>query len=1322
MNTNSTKDPLSGGNAGKALDSQNISFPQFAATLVTGIVAFASFFALFYVLRQKLRRIYEPTTYLVPERQRFVPPPAGWVRWIAPVFLTRRRQFIEKCGLDAYFFIRFIYVLLKIFFPLACVLLPILLPLNATGPVNTDTMGLDLFGWANIGANKTNRLVAHLVMALVVIIWVCFVSYTELKNYIQERQKWMTSPSHRIRASATTVLVTNIPDKWCTVDSLDALFDAFPGGLRNIWINRDFGDLLDKKNKREEIALRLEGAETALIRKCKVRANKMRKREEKEAGMKRSKMERQEQENLEQKQAEQMAGEVGESANNPHEAHTLDEQLHEAMDGPSSQQANGQGAKKPIQLVGQGLSAVGQGFNQIGHGIGRGFGALGQNIDRFGHSTAEGMSKSFNHARRDVDHAFDSPVGYNPDIDGADDGPVNDIHIRQSYHPPPLSSDAGALGPSKDHLHRGPEPEPDQQSDMTPRTKDYLHRGPAVRRTSQNYRTPTMQGSSPNASREASRTRDPSSRAPTGLRRVASTRSQRSDAKHKLTNKHLNPLRIFRKNSEFPSPEPFAKEDDEYPLSGPSPNPASPNTVSPSTPYGSRKNSIEKLPKPERTDDSKESQEQVEKIKRDRHAAKKPPIIDWEEYNRQLEKERATAVWTRFIKPEERETMRLSLFPRSTWWWKIWPTWWFSFGKKVDVIIYCRLQLLELNKEIDEDEKNLDKYPLMNSAFIQFNHQVAAHMACQSITHHRPYNMGPRILEIDPKDVKWDNLSRRWWDRYLRYTAVVAICLGITLLWAFPMAFVGSLSSLDDLGASYDWLKWLQGLPSWFKGFLQGALPPGLQAIFLMLLPVVFRLLVDFSGVPTGVEQELVIQNLYFVFIFIQVFLVVSISSSLMKVLEQLWNSPLELPSILAYNLPKASNYFFSYILLQALYSGSQQLAQMVALAEWFVLSRFMDNTARDKFNRQRKIPSQQWGTFFPVYTNFACIGLIYSVIAPLILVFCIIMAAIVWIVWRYQMFYVMRWSTDSGGLFFPRAINQLFTGLYVMELCLVGLFFIVKNEKKELVCIPHAIVMIFTIPLTFIYQLMLNKAFSPLFKFVPITMEDEAQERQEEFERNLAARYEENNPTVDDDNNTMSTSSPSSVEKHSSIELKKMERAGRRLTGINKPVASPNPNPMATPQLHQHHHGRSPNPSGGADPRLNAAATDPELAGPHNGGYLFQGYHDELEDLTPEERDVLVRRAFEHQALRMTQPCIWIPRDEYGVSNDEISRTADLSSTPSAVVTPRFGATGRGEEAAEQRHGIWITNEFTALDPKARVMFRKPPPDFDSAQEFLQL
>ena len=107
-------------------------------------------------------------------------------------------------------------------------------------------------------------------------------------------------------------------------------------------------------------------------------------------------------------------------------------------------------------------------------------------------------------------------------------------------------------------------------------------------------------------------------------------------------------------------------------------------------------------------------------------------------------------------------------------------------------------------------------------------------------------------------------------------------------------------------------------------------------------------------------------------------------------------------------------------------------------------------------------------------------------------------------------------------------------------------------------------------------------------------------------------------------------------------------------------------------------------------------------------GDALFSGFADELQDLTPDERDVLVRYAFQHSALRAKRPVVWIPRDRLGVSDDEIRRAKKMST----VSVPKEGDEKGG---TEEKTNIWMSNEGTALDGKGKVVFRRSPPDFSN-------
>lgn len=310
------------------------------------------------------------------------------------------------------------------------------------------------------------------------------------------------------------------------------------------------------------------------------------------------------------------------------------------------------------------------------------------------------------------------------------------------------------------------------------------------------------------------------------------------------------------------------------------------------------------------------------------------------------------------------------------------------------------------------------------------------------------------------------------------------------------------------------------------------------------------------------------------------------------------------------------------------------------------------------------------------------------------------------------------KFRFDTGGLLFPTAINQLFTGLYFLELCLIGLFFLVKDVQPDgkpsnnTPCKVQGILMIVVLILTAIYQWLLNMAFGPLLRYLPITLEDEAVMRDDEFARAQEKRWnlEENDESGNNINGVLEHRERSSLtgdRETGDIEMQNIEASNERgrldpknLASVvpdlvtklipvkpswadrsrNKNVNSPGtPAHMASPR-HRHHHRAQRKSSDVEAQRSGTNAV---------GEALFSGINDEIEDLTPDERDQLVQRAFQHEALRARRPVIWIPRDDLGVSDDEVMRSEEFS-----------------------KH-IWISNEYTGLDGKGRVIYRKSPPDF---------
>ena len=1192
---------------------------------------------------------------------------------------------------------------------MALVVLPVLIPLNyvngrgpqfATGRFKSNTYtnvtGLDQLAWGDVPPDKNNRYWAHLVLAVGVVIYTCFVFFDELRGYVRLRQAYLTSPQHRLRASATTVLVTAIPAKWCTFEALDGLYDVFPGGIRNIWINRNFDELNDKVKRRNKLARSLESAETSLIKKAKKSHLEKLRAEAKKASGKKSKGAALEKLKASEEQGVAMAQADGISSGDPHQVrHTIDEALAESSTRKQSQDR--ENPVVPIHVLGPGMEAVGHGIGNLGKTLFGGF-------------------KTFS---TDFDERLNATGGFVPPT------PEPVAPRRQTY--------ADKVNPGLDGT-RSWLPSPDSEY-------PYKERDPSGER---NHQKSSSERSNVSTLGESISQDGPAyspsrlSRDGEGLGIEGLPIGERANRDSGNTDILRNPERLGvadkPRKSRFnfwnrevnvpygiPSPTPHGQDEDEFPLSRPSPM----------TPGCNQQATVNGPGSYPGVEDANNHAKGFRKKSPKNQVSEKNAVDYPVAFNEDYDTDGGEPVWKRYLKEKDRQSMRLPIFG---WQWMISLP---LLGQKVDTINYCRKEVARLNAEIEQDQRNLESFPLMNSAFVQFNHQVAAHMACQAVSHHIPNQMAPRVVEISPDDVIWDNMSMRWWESYVRPAVVIVIIVGLVVGWAFPVSFTAVLSQIKTLTGTVTWLHWLAPAPKEVFSIIQGVLPQVILALLLILLPIILRFLAKVQGNYTGMAVELSVQKYYFAFLFVQVFLVISISSGITTIISQITHDPQSVPAILAQNLPKASNYFFSYLLLQALSVSAGALVQIMGLIEWFVLAPLLDNTARQKWRRQTNLPNMQWGTFFPVYTNLACIGesmrkslscsqwkltfsgLVYSIISPLIMLFNIITFSLFWLVYRYNTLYVTKFRFDTGGLLYPTAINQLFTGLYLMELCLIGLFFLVKDAARDgtaygTPCKVQGIIMIAVLILTFLYQWFLNSAFGPLLRYLPITLEDEAVMRDEEFARAQEKKWklDVDEREGDDINNALRNDERLSVDENraaESIEMQNIEVANERARldprnlGLRVPESMGNRIPAKASSWADHSWKKTP-----YSPKQNGQVLSPrqhhrqrhhvrkspdaeaQRSGTNAiGEALFAGINDEIEDLTPDERDKLVQRAFQHEALRARRPVIWIPRDDLGVSDDEIHRTQKLT-----------------------KH-IWISNEFTGLDSNGRVVYRRSPPDF---------
>jgi hypothetical protein len=201
-----------------------------------------------------------------------------------------------------------------------------------------------------------------------------------------------------------------------------------------------------------------------------------------------------------------------------------------------------------------------------------------------------------------------------------------------------------------------------------------------------------------------------------------------------------------------------------------------------------------------------------------------------------------------------------------------------------------------------------------------------------------------------------------------------------------------------------------------------------------------FIVVAKLAGAVTISQVEQQTQKWYFAFQVIQVFLITTFTSAAAAVASQIVSDPESAVSLLSKNLPKASNFYISYFILFGLAISSKYLFNLMGLVGVFILSKFA-KTPRKKYNRYMAFTEPSWGAEYPKWTNLGVIAISYAIIAPLVLGFATVGLGLIYLAFRYNMMYVHNTQVDTKGGFYARALEQLMVGVYLGELCLLGLF-----------------------------------------------------------------------------------------------------------------------------------------------------------------------------------------------------------------------------------------------------------------------------------------
>lgn len=274
-------------------------------------------------------------------------------------------------------------------------------------------------------------------------------------------------------------------------------------------------------------------------------------------------------------------------------------------------------------------------------------------------------------------------------------------------------------------------------------------------------------------------------------------------------------------------------------------------------------------------------------------------------------------------------------------------------------------------------------------------------------------------------------------------------------------------------------------------------------------------------------------------------------------------------------------------------------LVNFAELFNLYILGRFTGTTPRKIFDLHVSLPAPSWGSEYPKWANLAIIAITYSCIAPLVLGFATIGLGLLYLAYRYNFLYVYGSVVDTKGLAYAKALQQLSVGVYLSELCLIGLFSLRLDDNK-MSGGPVLIMTLFLI-FTILYHISTKRSIEPLTRVLP---------------RNLLVESEE--PYRDETDAAENGS-------------------GHVPDRINNIQA-----------LH----------NGSSAPPLWRRLIFPQSQSPAS---LAASLHPSFQNPLPPYPEAVAKRAYYNPAITSEPPKLWIVHDELGISKREVEQTEKI-------------------------------------------------------------
>lgn len=166
--------------------------------------------------------------------------------WIPPVVRTKEPELVDKIGLDAATFLRFLRMMRYMFSLIAIAVCAVILPVNIVYNLKNvaadDRDALSMMTIRDVGGNF---LFVHVGMVYIITLIVCGGIWYNWREMVRLRRQWYRSPEYVQSFYARTLAITKVPKKLQSDEGIRAIFESVqvPYPTTSVHIGRRVGRL-----------------------------------------------------------------------------------------------------------------------------------------------------------------------------------------------------------------------------------------------------------------------------------------------------------------------------------------------------------------------------------------------------------------------------------------------------------------------------------------------------------------------------------------------------------------------------------------------------------------------------------------------------------------------------------------------------------------------------------------------------------------------------------------------------------------------------------------------------------------------------------------------------------------------------------------------------------------------------------------------------------------------------------------------------------------------------------------------------------------------